>query len=205
MTRKALPYAVLMVAVIALAIGYLFKSCSRDPGEKIPARVTKTIDSLDRTAPGFDSSQKANITRVIHDTIQSTHFQEAARNAEGRARLAQSRADSMALVASTAADSATAWRGAYEARTREAEELRVSVAQKDSALARERGALLHLSDAYRADTLRRIAIESVNRDLRIAIARLEVPCRIIGPLRCPSRTTTAVLSAITGAAVGSRF
>jgi hypothetical protein len=205
MTRKALPYAVLMVAVIALAIGYLFKSCQRDPGEKIPAHTAKTIDSLDRTARGFDSSQKIIITRVVHDTVQSNRLQETARSAEGRARVAQSRADSLARVASTSADSATAWRGAYEARSREAEELRVSVIQKDSALVHERSALLHLSEAYGADTLRRIAIESVNRDLRLAIERLEVPCRVIGPVRCPGRVAVAVASAIAGAAVGSRF
>jgi hypothetical protein len=192
------------VVIIIVLAGYVMKSCQHPsgPGAKIPVATQRTLDSLDITRPAFTRATDSIITLVIHDTVQSTQFQAAARRAAQSASVAQRRADSLASDAATAHDSATAWHSAYAARTEEASQLRVVIANDSAALAREISARQHLATLYGADTLRRIAIEKVNSDLRSAIARLEQPCRLIGPIRCPSRITVAVLAGVGGAVAG---
>lgn len=197
-TVKLAGVGVLAFAVL-VAVLFVADSCHREPGPKIPVETQATIDSLRFTAEAFrrmaDSSQRI----VVYDTIRSVVIQRvAAKAVETSARLGTT-ADSLARLAK---DSAALWERAYNVRTMEADTLRLAVAQLDTALAYERNARRTLGMVYGADTLRRITTERVNADLQTAISHLQQPCRVLGPIPCPSRSVTLVLSVTAGAAAG---
>lgn len=190
---------VMAVLLIILLLGYLMRGCNRPDPVKLPPAVVSTIDSLDRTKPEFDRTQDSVIRRVVYDTVRATGYKAAAERLSGRLRASEGLADSLARVAETTDSSATAWRSAYEERTKEAGILKQVVAQTDSAYQSERSARQSLQVAYGADTLRRIAIEKLNVDLRKAIDDLEPRCKFARFISCPSRTSVAVISAAAGA------
>lgn len=195
-----------VAAVILVIVGGLWL-WSRHKGNepKIPKETQETIDSLRVTKPVFEHTQDSIRRVVVYDTVQATRAQAAAEKARASAKAQQHRADSLAVVAATAAvDSARAWHAAYDARTAEAEQLRTAFAEKDSAYRSERHARQALEVSYGADTTRRVAIEKVNKDLLKAIDRLEQPCRVLGPIPCPTRTVAAVGSGILGLIIGNQ-
>lgn len=204
------PTLVPLAATIGVIIITIFalRSCHTTPGPKIPERTQREIDSLANAKPAFEHVRDSIIRIVVHDTIRATIVDRAAERTRVVAAQAEHRADSLATMARAHTDSAILWRQAYDARTVEADTLRLAVAQKDSALRYERDARVGLSLLYGADTLRRVAVERVNADLVKAIKRLEQPCRIIGPIPCPSRTVTAIVvgsaAAVAGWEVGRR-
>jgi len=189
-----------IAVIIALAFG--LRGCHADPPPKIDPATQKSIDSLTTTQPTFDSTQHAIAQAVARDTIVTVIHDKASNVALAEARTAQARADALAIEAGRAVDSATAWHRAYDARTEEAGKLRGALAEKDSALTSARSAFSRLAGAYSADTLRRLAIERVNKGLADDIAKLQQPCRIIGPVPCPSRTIVALASGVGGAFLG---
>lgn len=189
---------ILGIIVLTLTL----RGCHVDPGPKIDPATQHSIDSLKITKPAFDSTQHAAAQAVARDTIVTVIHDRASNVTLTEARTAQARADALAIEAGRATDSATAWHRAYDERTIEAGKLRTSLAEKDSALTSERSALFRLSGAYAADTLRRLAIEKVNRGLVDDIAKLNQPCRVIGPIPCPSRTIVALASGVGGALLG---
>lgn len=194
-----LPDAMALI-ILALIVGYVFKSCHRNDDEsKIPPAIVKTIDSLDRTKPEFEQTQDSLRRAVSRDTVVAGRHKVAAKAFGDAADRTGARGDSLAGVARTALDSAAAWRKAYEERTRETVQLRMVIAETDSAYQSERSARITLSNAYGADTLRRIAVEKLNAGLRKTIDDLERPCKFARFISCPSRTTTGVVSAIVGA------
>ncbi len=192
------------VAVLLLVGAVWLWSRHKGNEPKIPIETQRTLDSLKETSWEFKHQKDSIIRVVVYDTVQAIRAETAARQARARAQTEQHRADSLAMVARTSTDSASTWRQAYEARTAEAVELRTTVAAKDSAYRFERDARQALSVLYGADTTRRIAIERVNADLVKAIARLEQPCRVIGPIPCPSRTASAILAGTLGAIAGNQ-
>lgn len=181
--------AFLLVAGVAYIL-YLRFMPGEPTGSNFTPREQKVIDSLAKTQPAFDKTQDSIKTLIIHDTAESSRFEEAARRSQARAERFQARADSLALAAEITQDSASRWKMAYEARTQEAETLRQTVVEKDSALAKEKRAFTRLSVAYANDTLRRIAVEGLNRDLQETVKGLVKPCKI-GPLPCPPRKLIA--------------
>jgi hypothetical protein len=193
-----------IVGVIAVIVAVVFglRGCQSDQGPKIDPVTQRLIDSLKMTKRSFDSTQHAVAQAVGRDTVISIVHDRASAVQLAAAKAAASRADSLAIVARTSADSATAWHRAYDARTEEAGKLQNALAQKDSALTSERSAFFQLSGAYDRDTLRRIAIEKVNDGLKDDIAKLQQPCRIVGPIPCPSRTAVALLAGVGGALAG---
>lgn len=197
-----------IVAVIAAVLGlaWFFGSCQPEPGPKIPVKTQKSIDSMNTTKPAFDSTQRAGQQKVARDTLRATAHKAQATQAEATANFAKITADSLAITAARArsADSAAAaWKDAYDARTREAEAWHVAAVRNDSAYRAERDARLTLMTVYSADTLRRQATERINGELQKAIAKLQQPCRIVGPIPCPNRTVTMVISATLGAVAGA--
>jgi hypothetical protein len=171
-----------LVAIVAVALGLAlaFRSCQPVPAPKIPAKTQHSIDSLVITKPTFDSSQHAGQQKVARDTLTAITHKTQATQAEARANFAKITADSLAATAARAKTSdsaATAWKEAYEARTREAEAWRISSVRNDSAFQAEHSARITLGQLYAADTLRRVAIERVNTELQDAIKKLEQPCR----------------------------
>lgn len=202
MKAKTVGISLIGVVLAVLVAGYLFKSCQRPDQPKIPPKIQKTIDSLDTTKPDFDTKQDSLRRAVVRDTMAAERYKAASKRFEAAAGILGARADSLAKVAAGVSDSATAWHKAYDARTLQVGELEKTVAHSDSAYQRERDARLSLSVAYGADTLRRIAVEKLNTGLRKTIDELERPCKFARFIPCPSRTTTAVVSAIGGAVAG---
>lgn len=183
----------LAVIAGALAIGLVFKSCQRpDDSGKIPAPLERKLDSLAVTAPAHQDRQDSIIRVVMVDTIAARRHAAAATAAKRDAEASRQRADELERQARSRADSAILWRQAYDARTEEAAGLRVSLASTDSALAAEKSARAAALAGWRSETARRMSIEDANQGLRAAIARLEKPCRIVGPIPCPNRTVAFV-------------
>lgn len=197
--------AVAVIIAIALGLAWFFRSCQKEPGPKIPPRTQRSIDSLVITKPVFDSMQHAGQQQVARDTTRAISYRRQAQQAESSANFSKVTADTLAATAERikAADSAaTAWKAAYEARTREAESWHLAAIRNDSAYQAERDARLTLGSLYGADTLRRIATEKVTTELQDAIKHLQQPCRVIGRIPCPSRTVTFVLTAVAAGTAG---
>lgn len=190
-----------MVVIAILGAGLAFKSCQKPtPTDNLTPPEHKTIDSLKNTQPTFAKTQDSIIHIVVVDTQHAAVSRKAEIAAKASAARAEHRADSIAAIASSMAD----WKSAYDARTQETVGLKLAVQHADSIAADERDARIKLSTAYGADTLRRVAIEKLNVGLVKTIGELQRPCKIVGPIPCPSRTVTAVLSGIGGAIAGNR-
>ena len=193
------------VQTCALPISFLMRGCNAGGDRpKIPPATQKTIDSLIVMKPAFVHTQDSLKTVVVRDTQRAMMAEKAARLAIASAQRARSVADSFAQIARTVTDAGQSWHTAYDERTVEADNLRVAVAQKDSAYRDERDARQGLQKLYVSDTLRRVVVEKVVVDLTDAIKHLQQPCRIVGPVPCPSRTVTFVLAGIGGALVGHK-
>lgn len=188
------------VIIAALAVGLVLKSCQRspDPANKIPPSLAKTLDSLDVTKPTFEGRRDSVLRVVTIDTAAAARAQRLAKASRDSAEGFRKRADSLAALASVYADSTFIWRQAYEARTEEAEQLRRSIDSTESALQSERNARASILTSWRESEARRAELERANAGLRTAIAQLEKPCRILGPIPCPSRTVSAVGGVVIG-------
>lgn len=189
----------------SFALAYVFKSCQPEPKPKIPVEVQKRIDSLAITKAAFDSGQKAGLGRIVHDTVRAIVYKTRAAESETRAEIANTTADSLAAqaaLAKTADSAAVAWKAAYDVRTVEADQWRITAARNDSAYQAERSARVEALQLYDGAVKRLQSTELVNVDLRKAIAKLEQPCRILGPIPCPSRTVTLILSTVAAGTAG---
>lgn len=187
----------------ALVVALVFSSCPRpDEKDKVPAPIQKTADSLEATRPAFDDRRDSVVRVVAIDTARAVRAERLARARKDSAEGFRRQADSLARLAGTSADSATLWRQAYERRTEEADQLRASNAAADSALQAERSARLRVSQLFSESELRRRqAEEVVIPGLERAIAQLEKPCRIVGPIPCPSRRVSFVAGAAAAVAI----
>lgn len=168
----------------------------------IPPRTQRSLDSLAITKPTFDSAQAAQRLAVVHDTVVSIVYRTKVERVMVHADAEHARADSLAVVAAAATDSAaTLWHRAYDVRTSEADSLRHALVLSDSAWQHERDAYTGMRLLYQNDTLRRHAVEKVNTELTVAIGKLQQPCRLLPFIPCPSRTVTAIGSLAIGAVV----
>jgi hypothetical protein len=169
----------------------------------LPREEQKTGDSLVVTKPAFDSTQHATqravttvLTRLVTDSAAVARLRAKA-DSEHR------RADSLASVASfarTAADSATAWRQAYEASAREVAVLQAAnkTLTEDVAAARDslRESLVRLREGARREA------DHVNFEARLqrTIAQSSPPCRVALVLRCPTRKEAFVAGVVVASA-----
>lgn len=183
----------------ALVAALVFSHCGRpgDDEEKVPAPIAKTADSLEATRPEFTERRDSVVRVVAIDTARARRAEAAAKAAQLRADEADKAADSLAALAATSADSARLWHAAYDRRTEEAANLRTSLDSAQAATAAERAARLNLGQLFAESERRRKAAEEVVvPGLERAIAQLEKPCRIVGPVPCPSRRVSFVAGAI---------
>lgn len=212
-TARALAYGRAKIAglsvaglvVVILLVAWALKSCEAPDHPKIPPQDQTTLDSLKRTDSSFHRQQDSIITIIIHDTVKANAVNASAEKSKANAAVIGRQADSLAKlaeVAKTAADSAREYHNAFDARTRERDTLLVTIVKKDSTLRVERAVASGWRDLYVADTARRVATEDINRRLQRDIARLDTPCRIVGPIPCPSRTVVGVVSAVAGVLAG---
>jgi hypothetical protein len=183
---------ILIGAAIVLLFGIDY-CARRDPAPKIPPKVQRSIDSLDVTRQAFNDHRDTVILRAATETVTAVRYVVASADVERRARSSARRADSLAALG-------TVWHEAYDARTAQVVELDSALTLKDSAWRSERASRISYQSLYADDTLRRVAIERVNGDLRAAIGKLDRPCRVLG-ISCPSRTAVAIGGAVLGAFV----
>jgi hypothetical protein len=180
------PAPVVIVALVAVIVGMaILQYRGSNTGEAISPAHKKTTDSLATTKPAFDAHKDSVLAQVARDTVEVARYVKESADAERRAGDAGRRADSLAELNSN-------WQAAYEQRTEQVVDLKVSLAKKDSAWKDERSARLRVEGLYGADTTRRIALERLADGLRKDLAAAERPCRIVGPIPCPNRRTSAV-------------
>lgn len=190
------PLIAFAAGLALIASAWLFSTCGRrsDTGEKIPPKTQRALDSLAADAATFHARADSLLRMVGTDTIRLTRTLTRVDTVTRHAEILEGRADSLARL------------GAYEAAYRSEhlanDTLHVVIDSLYAALGIERATRTRLLTLYAADTLRRVAVERINTELQTAIGRLERPCRIVGPIPCPSRTVTFVVAALgTGAAV----
>jgi phytoene dehydrogenase-like protein len=181
--------------IAALAVVLVLDRCAPAPRDKIPEKVARQGDSLRATAPEFRQRQDSALREIVRDTISVVLHTDRSAAAERRAAAARRQADSLARTEA-------AWREAYDARTEEAGALGIALVEKDSAWRDERSARLRFQSLYAADTLRRVALESFSAGLQAAIKKLDAPCRLVGPIPCPDRRSSALLAGALGIAAG---
>lgn len=194
----------LVVILVAGFIILMVRDCGvpNPPGPKIPPATQHTIDSLGVTQPTFQARQDSLRAQVTEDSLKvHTIIHRIARNDTNVIRQQMAAMHAAHVADSLAMDQK--WQDAYAARSAEADSLLGVVAKKDStinywhaAYLAEHSAKIALTVAYTEDTTRRVALERVNADLQRSIAQLEQPCRIVGPIPCPSRTVTMVVSTV---------
>lgn len=176
----------LLVSVLVLSM----MTCQYRKSGLKPATL-RTIDSLAITQPAFDSSQ------LLRQQVEDTHVAAALELARITARLTAVAAQQRRIADSLA--SLQQWQAAYNARTREADSLRVAV---DSATARATrlSSALAAADARATDErLRRLAVEGLNKRLQND-ALDAANCRVAYVIPCVTRTQTFVVGAVLGAA-----
>lgn len=184
---------ILMIVVTILAAVLTFFFLLKEPRKILPPATEKTADSLAATAPAHASATDSlkRLAAGLNDRAKRLHAD--AQSANDRANVEKRRADSLARLA--ASDSA-AWADAYAARTAEAAALQETVLK----LRDENATLLEkaAADSARAEREkeRRIALESLNRDVMKAIKK-EQDCKVLF-IPCPTRTEAAIGGYIAG-------
>lgn len=192
-SRQLLAGAAVLLAGLAL----LSLRCGGDDeGGKIPPALERTADSLEAGRPAFEERRDSVVRVLVRDTLESRRLARAAQAARDSAEGSRQRADSIASLAASQRDSAALWRQAYEARSEEAGQLRRSLDSAQAAHSAELLARARLEQLWgEAERRRATAEEVVIPGLRQAIARLEKPCRLLGPIPCPSRRASALAGA----------
>lgn len=184
-------WPLLLSAAVGAAVALLVVSFwPRPANPAIPPAVQRSLDSLTTTAER-DRSVRDSLTRAVavREAIAASAT-ERARGREAAARLARALADPLAGEAARIDSSAgvvvEAWRRAYDARTLEADSLRVALREQEAAADLFRQAALDLR-AELGRTAERLAhSERVNRDLAAAVERAG-RCRVLLGIPCPSR------------------
>lgn len=155
----------------AVAIGVWF--WWRQPAPALSPVLEHRLDSLERTAPAFDSAVARQLADDRRRDAVERRLVAIATAATVRADSQRARADSLALAATLGTNDGASWRAAHDARAAEALELRTRVAV-DSAridtLRTARDSLRYLADSILTP---RLDVERATvKDLRGAVAKL---------------------------------
>jgi chromosome segregation ATPase len=179
---------VTITAVVAYGIVSEFTMKPTDPST---AKIHKTEDSLSATRPSFDSLLASSTAE--RDSASRAIAASAKRELASRVRAedAKRSADSLAVLAAATDTTMSQWRKAYAARDSEATELRVQLGEAHQQIAKLASDTASLKRDNLALAERIAAIDHLNADLHVALEKA-TECRIVGPLRCPSRTQTAI-------------
>lgn len=203
--KKLLTHPVALWAIIALLVLWpLFRS-----------RPTPLIDEATRAEAlrlraSHDSDSLLIDSLKASAAVSATRADRAVARAQGLERVAAvsgTRADSLARSARTVDSSAigqvdSTWRLAYDARTAERDQLLAAAKIRDSADADRRAALHDVHIALDSAQSRSRALDVLNNSLLKAVEKAERGCRIIGPIRCPSRKQSAVAGSVLGLLAG---
>lgn len=186
-------YAVIGIALVAGAwflIGRLFPS--NPPG---PTDSERRSDSLAITKPIDQAAIDSANARIKARAPASAAAEAAARTAQERADRNGHLADSLAVVAAHAADSARAWHAAYDQRTLEATDLRGTIASNAIVITNLRADTTDLRFQLGVVNKRLKTTEDVNAGLRKDLDQAR-QCKIARVLNCPSRIQTMVLTGV---------
>ncbi len=192
--RWTTPALVTVIAVLAIALGV--KSCERPPEANIPPALQKTLDSIAAVAPVVAAHRDSVIKIVVRDTTKARIQAARADSVLRVADAARGIADSLAALARQRADSAALWHQAYDAERLAGDVVRRALASKDSAYRVEATNTIRLLGQMHLDSIWANGLASANSSLVSRIRQLEAPCRVVGPIPCPTRTQTMVATAI---------
>jgi hypothetical protein len=185
--RTVIVWLVLGLIVLMMAL------CFRPPPPApVPPKDQHTLDSLAITKPVFDSIVKS---LAVAETVYVARVDTL----RLRTTIVQYHADTLRLIADSLAAIAQ-WKPAYEARTAEADTLRVALVQKDTAFALEHRALLAADQQANILTNRLTVSEDLNTRLAADVKKA-ADCRVLW-MRCPSRTRVAVVAVPLSLAIG---
>lgn len=190
MTLSEKAVAGTVIAILAV-IGLSY--CNDRSGPSIPDSTATRIDSLEATAPTFDSVVTNQLAEADRRAAVDRRQALRERALQALADSLRARKESLAVEAAAHPDSASVWRAAYVAADSEAAALRTVI---DTLRARV-DTLITSRDSLRAVAL--LALERLDVtsgvvvDLRLAIVKA-TECRWGGPFRipCPSRKTAFV-------------
>jgi hypothetical protein len=183
-----LAVALSCVAVVAL----VQRVRHRHVDDVLPPPVARAIDAERAARPAVDSQVTAAWAEAEAARARSDVAEASSKRLERVARTESRRADSLArvaLVATSAVDSALAWRAAYDARTAERDTIRRSRDSLGTALAESRRASVAFRGGLTVADSGRHRADSV-LDATAAAAR-HADCRVpftLGLVRCMSRT-----------------
>jgi len=190
-------------AVLALLVAWLIVATLRPdpiPPEILPPRVDSALVAERTRAAVLDSVVRA--TRARDDSIRAEQSRRDREDAARRRSIAalSAHADTLAALARAKGDTASAAWAAYLAEREASDSLRRSLVAADSARAADSLRIHYLAAAHDSVNAQRRALLALTADLREAVDRAarRNECRIIGPIKCPSRTTVAVVGVVGG-------
>jgi hypothetical protein len=132
-------------------------------------------------------------------SVRSQARTDSSRVAERRARVHQQLADSAADAArssATARDSAEHWRVAFVEEKKRGDSLDVALQEERRASADARASALSSKRADSASQARLARVERLNADVVSELSRVSSGCHLLPFVRCPTRTETAIGSAV---------
>lgn len=186
-SRKLTILTVFGMAIV-LGLSYL---ADHHPTSAIPAKIAQTGDSLTRTRPALVASLDQSAKERGVSAAAQRALLERERMSRRRADSLARRADSLATLADEIVTTSNQWSMAYAARTAEADALRSALADASARGDSLAADTLRLHDDNRATMARMLALERFNATLGTALQKA-TECRIVGPVRCPSRVQVAV-------------
>lgn len=196
-TNIAFLYILLAAAGVLLALSF-----ARRSQPLVSAGTHAAIDTLQRTRAADQHRIDSLTASAAAASAAGARAASRARVAEASAKAAGARADSVAADAARRDPAASPWKGAYEARTEERNDLLVAVAEKDSVHQADSTALRDTKQTLVVSEGRRVTAEALVDTLETAVKKAERGCRILWWIPCPSRKVVAVVAAAAGAGGG---
>ena len=181
-----------IAAVVILGAGFVLgRACAPDADPVLPAVIV--VDSLGDNRAAFDSAQ----ARLKREAEAANRKAEEARKESARhRRAAASLRDSLDLVLADTAgpDSTAVWREVAHLAIARGDTLERALSLADAEARYERERANRAEERAENETRRRIIAEDAAAQLANVIEDMEPKCRV-GPLPCPSRTVTALITA----------
>jgi hypothetical protein len=182
------------IGLLAIAgwslVGRIFPS--NPPG---PTKSEQTADSLKATRPAEQALLDSSNARIAARAAPSAKAEADAKASKASAERNRRLADSLAVVAATAADSATAWHNAYDKRNDEAIDLRKTVASNVVTIFNLKADTTDLRFQLKTVNTRLKTTEDVNDGLRKDLEQAR-KCKILGLVNCPSRIQAVVMAVV---------
>jgi hypothetical protein len=197
-----------VAAVFAIAIAGVFflGRCSAPVRKGLPPAEQQLVERHEASS----AVDTATVNRLEREKASARGRELAAargrRAAEDSGRADRRRADSLEAVAKaaqTSADSAAAWQQAYYQRTGEAEDLQLALADAKMETAEVRVQLAAADSQVEVWRGRALRADTVIARLLPLAESAGDRCRILGPIRCPSRKQTAIAAVVATIAVMS--